>query len=65
MVVKGVSGSVETWKNTKRLALEDSVIVLVYKKGYRKEYTNYQGISLLSLPGKVMPSKCLERICRE
>ena len=27
-------------------------------------YTNYRGISLLSLPGKVY-AKCLERKCRE
>ena len=36
----------------------------MYKKSDRKKCTNYQGISLLSLPGKVY-AKCFERKCRE
>ena len=37
---------------------------VIFKKGNRKQCTNYIGISLLSLPGKVY-AKCLERKCRE
>ena len=37
-------------------------IIPIFKKGDRKQYTNYRGISLLSLPGKVY-AKCLERKC--
>ena len=40
------------------------MIIFVYKKGDRKEFTNYRGISVLNLPGKVH-IKCLERKCRE
>ena len=40
------------------------VIIPIFKKGERKQCTNYKGISLLSLPGKVY-AKCLERKCRE
>ena len=36
----------------------------MYKNGNRKKRTNYRGVSLLSLPGKVY-AKCLERKCRE
>ena len=32
---------------------QKSVIVPIYKKGNKKEYCNYMGISLLSVPGKV------------
>jgi len=34
------------------------VIIPIFKKGDRKQCTNYRGISLLSLPGKVY-AKCL------
>ena len=43
---------------------QTSVIIPIYKKGNRKECTNYQGISLLSLPGKVY-AKCIEKKCQE
>ena len=43
---------------------QTGVIIPIFKKGDRKECTNYRGISLLSLPGKVY-AKCLERKCRE
>ena len=35
------------------------VIILIFKKGDRKQCTNYEGILLLSLPGKVY-AKCRE-----
>ena len=40
------------------------MIIPIFKKGDRKQCTNYKGISLLSLPAKVY-AKCLERKCRE
>ena len=40
------------------------MIIPIFKKGDRKQCTNYRGISLLSLPRKVY-AKCLERKCRE
>ena len=43
---------------------QTGVIIPIFKKGDRKQRTNYRGISLLSLPGKVY-AKCLERKCRE
>ena len=43
---------------------QTDVIIPIFKKGDRKQCTNYRGISLLSLPGKVY-AKCLERKCRE
>ena len=43
---------------------QTGVIILIFKKGDRKQCTNYRGISLLSLPGKVY-AKCLERKCQE
>ena len=43
---------------------QTGVIILIFKKGDRKQSTNYRGISLLSLPRKVY-TKCLERKCRE
>ena len=53
------------WKFGKTLRdWQTSVIIPIFKKGDRKQYTNYREISLLSLPGKVY-SKCLERKCRE
>ena len=44
--------------------LQTGVIIPIFKKGDHKQCTNYRGISLLSLPGKVY-AKCLERKCRE
>ena len=43
---------------------QTGVMIPIFKKGDRKQYKNYRGISLLSLPGKVY-AKCLERKCRE
>ena len=43
---------------------QTGVIIPIFKKGDRKQGTNYRGISLLSLPGKVY-AECLERKCRE
>ena len=41
---------------------QTGVIIPIFKKGDRKQCTNYRGISLLSFPGKVY-AKCLERKC--
>ena len=35
---------------------QTGVIFPIFKKGDRKQCTNYRGISLLSLPGKYMPN---------
>ena len=43
---------------------QTGVIRTIFKKGDRKQCTNYRGISFLSLPGKVC-AKCLKRKCRE
>ena len=43
---------------------QTGVIIPIFMKGDRKQYTNYRGITLLSLPGKVY-AKCLERKCRK
>ena len=43
---------------------QTGVIIPTFKKGDRKQCTNYREISLLSLPGKVY-AECLERKCRE
>ena len=43
---------------------QTGVIIPIFNKGDRKQCTNYRGISLLSLPGKVY-AKCLERKFRE
>ena len=51
------------WKLGKtRTDWKTDVIIPIFKKGDRKQCTNYRGISLLSLPGKVY-AKCLERKC--
>ena len=43
---------------------QTGVIIPIFKKADRKQCTNYSGLSLLSLPGKVY-AKCLKRKCRE
>ena len=43
---------------------QTGMIIPIFKKGDRKQCTNYRRISLLSLPGKVY-AKYLERKCRE
>ena len=43
---------------------QTSVLISIHKKGDKKKCTNFRGISLLSLPGKVN-AKCLEKKCRE
>ena len=58
LVDKGVSGGLETWKNTKRL-----VRSFLYKSD-RLKCTNYREISLLCFPEKVY-TKVLKKKCRE
>ena len=41
---------------------EDAVLVLLYKKGDRMRCDNYRGISLLSVPGKVLSLIWLEHL---
>ena len=43
---------------------QTSVIIPIHKKGDKRKCTNYRGISLISVPGKVY-AKCLEKKCRE
>ena len=43
---------------------QTSVIISIHKKGDKRKCTNYRGISLISVPGKVY-AKCLEKKCRE
>ena len=52
----------ETWQTPRDW--QTGVIIAIFKKGDRKECTNYREISLLSLQGKVY-AKCLERKCRK
>ena len=53
------------WKFGKTSRDWDTVVIIpIFKKGDRKQCTNYRGMSLLSLPGKVY-AKCLERKCQE
>ena len=40
------------------------MLIPIQKKGDEKKCTNYKGISLLSLPGKVY-AKCLKKRCHE
>ena len=53
----------EVWR-TGRVPQEwkDSTLVPLHKKKDRKECTNYRGISLLSVPGKVLALVLLERL---
>ena len=41
---------------------KDSTLVPLHKKTDRKECTNYRGISLLSIPGKILALVLLERL---
>jgi len=43
---------------------QSGVIICIHKKGDRREYNDYRGISLLCFPGNVN-AKCLVKICRE
>ena len=43
---------------------QTGVIIPIFKKGNREQCTNYRGILLFSLPGKIF-AKCLERKCQE
>jgi hypothetical protein len=43
---------------------QTAVVIPIFKKGDQRDCTNYRGISLLSLPGKVY-AKVLERKCRD
>ena len=43
---------------------QTSVILPIHKKGDKRKWTNYKGVSLISIPGKVY-AKCLEKKCRE
>jgi len=43
---------------------QTGVVIPLFKKGDQRECSNYRGITLLSLPGKVY-AKVLERRCRE
>ena len=40
------------------------MIIPIHKKGDKRKCTNYRGISLISVPGKVY-AKCLEKKCRK
>ena len=44
--------------------MADQCVNISHKKRDKKKCTNYRGISLLSLPGKVY-AKCLEKRYRE
>ena len=54
---------VEVWQNS-HTDWQTNVVLPIFKKGDRKQCTNYKGISLLSLPEKAY-AKCLERKCQE
>ena len=43
---------------------QTSVIIPIHKKGDKRKCTNYRGISLISVPGKIY-AKCLENKYRE
>jgi hypothetical protein len=44
----------EQWK--------ESIVVPVYKKGDKTEFSNYRGISLLSVTYKILSSNLLSRV---
>ena len=48
----------------KQMANQCGTVIPIYKKGDKRKCTNYRGISLISVPGKVY-AKCLEKNCRE
>ena len=57
--------TVDVSKNVQHIIFrETSVIIPIHKKGDKRKCTNYRGISLISVPGKVY-AKCLEKKCRE
>ena len=43
---------------------QTNVIIPIHKKGDKRKYTNYRGISLISVPCEAY-AKCLEKKCRE
>ena len=57
--------TVDVSKNVQQIIFrETSVIIPIHKKVDKRKCTNYRGISLISVPGKVY-AKCLEKKCRE
>ena len=62
LVDKGVSGGVETLK--KHQTTGKQVQSFLHTRKAIIECTNYRGMPLLNLPGKVC-AKCLERKCRK
>ncbi|CAF3419619.1 unnamed protein product, partial [Rotaria sp. Silwood2] len=46
------------------LEWQTDIVVPIFKKGDQKECSNYRGITLLSLPGKVF-TRIIERRCRD
>ena len=55
---------VACWTGQAPKQWQTSVIMPIHKKGDKRKCTNYRGISLISVPGKVY-AKCLEKKCRE
>ena len=41
---------------------KEGIIIMLPKKGNRRDYSNYRGIMLLSTPGKVLNRVLLERM---
>ncbi len=53
------------WKTGKApIDWQIGIVVPIFKKGDQKECSNYRGITLLSLPGKVF-ARIIERRCRD
>ncbi len=55
--------SIAWWSGRVPLVWQTGVVVPLYKKGDRRVCSNYRGITLLSLPGKVY-ARVLERRIR-
>ena len=51
---------VACWTGQAPKQWQTSVIIPIHKKGDKRKCTNYRGISLISVPGKVY-AKCLEK----